>query len=63
MEIFYSGYDDFRSGNFCKLVSEFRRLLVLANEVVDLNLGRKVITGLICDVDDEGRLVFRKPPV
>lgn len=56
-------YDYYRLGrrlSVAALVNEYRRHLTLTNEVVRVTVGSRTITGSPCDVDDDGRLVFRE---
>jgi len=57
---FYSYYPRVLEAGTSDLVDEYRQYLTMTNTVVALNVGSRVITGSLCDVDDEGRLVFRE---
>ncbi len=57
---FYSYYPRALETGAGELIDEYRQYLTMTNQVVALDIGSRVITGSLCDVDDEGRLVFRE---
>ncbi len=57
---FYAYYRDFQRNEIKGLILEYKKYLMLTNEVVELDIGSKTITGLVCDVDEEGRIIFRE---
>ncbi len=57
---FYSYYHRYLQGDIYRLIQEYRKYLMLTNEVVKIDLGDKVITGILSDIDEEGRLILRE---